>query len=591
MKKKIIVYSELKEEKEGYCKIFFNEKYYRNFVSNEEKILETEIFKDIEEQKISKNKLVELLNIIIEVLADILNRIHKVDYSTKYWRILLMSFLLYHVDFCYKKYIQIHKLINKYSDSEFYSYLYFCEDNRQITEEEYISSLFAPQLHNLIFSDIITFFNIPALWTETLKPLAPQKKLKKESSLFVFIKKNLKKTLVKATTKKGKTGICLFLSSINAKKMNKENLFDIHLDCNQDFKELIFSKDNNAEKPLLRMKFKEECLKKISEMEYYGFLKIVLMNIYKYLPKDFLEEYELRNIFVKKKVKSIPKKVVTEFGIYGSDINKYFLAYYVEKNAELILDTHSGWINDAYQELGGIVLENKVAQKVYSFAVKPTSFRLLATIENMKNDINEIKDIKVEQKMLYITGTTYLYPIESKMLLIMLAPSDYINGQVKFFSKLREDILSKTIYRELSFYGAMFDQYKIIKEKFLAVEKDKEPQIINSINNSKLIVVDHLGTPILESFLCNIPLIIYFDLTKVLINDKGKEAFELLKKVGIFFDNPEDAAKKVIEIYDDPRKWWFSEDIQTARKYMCDNFIHYSENWQDEWLEELLKEN
>ena len=62
-----------------------------------------------------------------------------------------------------------------------------------------------------------------------------------------------------------------------------------------------------------------------------------------------------------------------------------------------------------------------------------------------------------------------------------------------------------------------------------------------------------------------------------------------MRRAGILFDTPEDAAKKVNEIAEDPRSWWEQDDIQAAKNSFSNQFARTSNNWLQEWVPELNK--
>ena len=79
---------------------------------------------------------------------------------------------------------------------------------------------------------------------------------------------------------------------------------------------------------------------------------------------------------------------------------------------------------------------------------------------------------------------------------------------------------------------------------------------INHFNDSRLCISTYNATVHLESFIYNFPTIIYFNPLHWKLRPSAKPYFEELRRAGILFDTPEDAAKKVNEIPEEPRFWW-----------------------------------
>jgi putative transferase (TIGR04331 family) len=67
--------------------------------------------------------------------------------------------------------------------------------------------------------------------------------------------------------------------------------------------------------------------------------------------------------------------------------------------------------------------------------------------------------------------------------------------------------------------------------------------------------------------------------------------FDKLRSAGILFDNPQDAAKKVNEIWHDVQGWWQQPEVQNAKDEFCHQFARTSKNWRKEWSEFLKQLN
>jgi putative transferase (TIGR04331 family) len=82
----------------------------------------------------------------------------------------------------------------------------------------------------------------------------------------------------------------------------------------------------------------------------------------------------------------------------------------------------------------------------------------------------------------------------------------------------------------------------------------------------------------LESLSANIPTIIYWNPRYWELRSSAIEDFLLLERAGIFHVSPESAAKKINEVWDDVDVWWKSEDVQSARQYICNKYAKKNPN-------------
>jgi putative transferase (TIGR04331 family) len=65
--------------------------------------------------------------------------------------------------------------------------------------------------------------------------------------------------------------------------------------------------------------------------------------------------------------------------------------------------------------------------------------------------------------------------------------------------------------------------------------------------------------------------------------------FELLRKAGILYRTPEEAARKLQEVFDNPSKWWSGKEVQRARCEFLDVFGYTEKDWTGAWARELKR--
>ena len=114
------------------------------------------------------------------------------------------------------------------------------------------------------------------------------------------------------------------------------------------------------------------------------------------------------------------------------------------------------------------------------------------------------------------------------------------------------------------------------KNKFPNIKLDlADKPLKNSISKSRLVIVNCNGTVLLETLSMNIPTIIFWDPNLNEIRPSAEPYFNKLLSVGILFYNPEVAAYKVNEVWDNVNDWWFSSKIQEARISFCSKFANH----------------
>ena len=64
--------------------------------------------------------------------------------------------------------------------------------------------------------------------------------------------------------------------------------------------------------------------------------------------------------------------------------------------------------------------------------------------------------------------------------------------------------------------------------------------------------------------------------------------FEEISNVGIFHETPESASNHINTIWGDVEKWWYSTEVQKARKTFCEQYAKENSSFEVE-LAQILK--
>lgn len=107
---------------------------------------------------------------------------------------------------------------------------------------------------------------------------------------------------------------------------------------------------------------------------------------------------------------------------------------------------------------------------------------------------------------------------------------------------------------------------------------------------SRLVVIDHMATPLLETFAAGIPAVLYWDPDRWEIRDQARPYFEALRRVGILWDAPEAAASQVERVIKDPAGWWETDELQTVLRTFSDRYALRQDNWLATWSRFLREE-
>lgn len=166
---------------------------------------------------------------------------------------------------------------------------------------------------------------------------------------------------------------------------------------------------------------------------------------------------------------------------------------------------------------------------------------------------------------------------------------EYFQWQLRFLA-----CLSHKIFRQLRFRTYPVDYGHATREQiadqYPMIQWDNGTSFHANLKDARLAVFDHSGTSFLEALVCNIPSILFWDPRWSEVRDEAKPYFEDLRRVGILWDSPEDAAKKVEAVYEDPWTWWNEKAVQEVRRRFVDRYAFAREDWVDYWVQALEEE-
>ena len=152
---------------------------------------------------------------------------------------------------------------------------------------------------------------------------------------------------------------------------------------------------------------------------------------------------------------------------------------------------------------------------------------------------------------------------------------DYFNDQCTFVRHLPaaiRDVLTVRLHSRD--YG--WDQVSRWRECFPALRLDAGQSDINSlIRRSRLYISTYNATTYLESFSMDVPTIIYWNPKQWELRDSAMPYFDELKRVGIFHESPESAARHVATIWDDVGAWWNSPEVRDVLARFKQRYCHF----------------
>ena len=515
----------------------------------------------------------ELYDRIIPRLSSIMNSLYGLLYGEKFWNAYMILWLQHWLGVVYDRYRRLEyvgeslkekfvvKIIDEYDPavSDFWSFI------SKITEGHY---------HNLLLmSDIISHAQFDFLDCERIsidpEASAGNKRLsfKDTSREFLLSSKEIvKDRLNRFFTSSMFLGTIYGLSTVDkiCLQFSRDPAFLLKKKINSPAKAIRISRNelNN-----IRLEFGAK----------NSFEKVVEDVLLKHMPDNLLTVYRYSS--------AVCPNIKTWVGmdIYFSQKKCFNIASILERGGRWISSQHGGSYGQSmafppgkmeYQMTGEFITWGWKHEHIYNSNYRPLPSPMLSKLK---------KHAEKEDSIIFVGAAMFAYLYRLNNYLTSEQIIDYMKNKVIFLNHLEERILQKIKYQPYHHdYGTKEREIvgKILSDDQFLIGR-KATDLFRRV---RLAVIDHPSTGFLEALTMNTPTILYWDPEHFTPCEAAKPYFEKLRSVGILFDSPEAAARKVNEVCVDVQKWWNGSSIQGAKDDFCFQFARAQADWRREWV-------
>jgi len=522
---------------------------------------------------------------LLKALSEYMNNIHKVKHNLRYWRIILGPWLYHYVQSLYDRYICLRNALDHYPHIET---LFLAEESYVTpTDFQHFIELLSEDLYNQqIYSQL---FRLMGYQFSSLPCIITTKSLDNPGGN--SIKKNIGSML---------NMLGSWFDVILGKRY-RIIMYKMYIPRYALWK--LYWATNYQAWPLsiIRVLNSFHCKKNITDRKRLldisigfedDFQRVIIQTLPVNLPMIYLEGYEKVQEHVSKKLDYTPKVVMSSVGWDFDEPFKFMAAELSERGSYLIGVQHGGLYGSALiapQESHEIAIVNRYfswgwrKNSKEESGIEPlSSLKLSLSIKRMAKSFFE-KDGAI----LYVCTNYPRYLFRIKSTPIGPQTKYYIEWQHRFIETLPAEVRKQIIVRLYPHdYGWGCSQR--LSDKFPDIRQDDHSiPFLERTNHSKLVICDNNETTYLETLALNIPCILFWDNNLWEMREKAIPYFNKLRNANILFDTPEDAANKVIEIYNNPHIWWLSKEIQLAREEFVNRFAFRSEDWLEVWVDKL----
>ena len=502
---------------------------------------------------------------ILFELSNKLNQIHRVNYSLRYWRILIGPWLGYFTQVLFDRWFMLNSVFD--NNQAYHCYvikrdpLSFVPNDMNHLQQWIFSDNWNEAIYGQLM-ELCWTTRVNITWIEKIKK-TPQS----------FVKKIPIKKIIQVK----------ILPFFNKLFMNDSNHFFIssYLSLKTELKlQVRLGQIPNIWKTQ-SLPIMQSCIEQrkwqLNGEKSSTFEEVLRKMIPMHIPTSYLEGYLILNETAENLPwPKTPKSIFTSVSYARDDLFKAWAAKKTENNVPLIIGQHGGHFGMspfALQEEHQI----KIADKWLSWGWHDKNRKNITPVGNLKAIGKKIGynpnggALMVEMAKPRYSFHLYPIPMASQYL-------DYFNDQKIFLSsltiELRQQVLLRLCYSDFDWNQA--DRWK---DSMPEVNIDPGRKNIEQlIRKSRLYIATYNATTYLESLTWNVPTIMFWNPKYWELNEQAKPYFELLEKVGIFHVTPQSAAKKMIEIWDDVDSWWYSNETQKARKVFIEQYARLPED-------------
>ena len=520
----------------------------------------------------------DLYERLLPLLGNLLNSIHEKKHGPRYWRIMLGPWLYDYIGILYDRYTSLRAALDLYPDLTTIGLSKECFVIPYDTLD--FPLLCSDDPYNLqLYTKILTLFGKDV----EKKGFEVRYKRILRSQRTSWLKTKLKQ-LARDTINlphhfgRKRRGVFLvgsyFSRSVELKLFLKTAAI-VSVYQNKPVEVTFKQPDDAARLKLQQLKLKT------SEFE------TILTTLLPFdIPQSFMESYRDIVNEVKRSYPAPPKAILCIGKLYYDEAFKHWAASCAEAGTKLLVFQHGGNYGIA-SYVYGEKHEMMVADRFYTWGFENGDYGSKVIPMPASNFVGRraMGNQGNKKGVLMATGAMARYflritPIENHM-------HDCVNSWWRFVSALSPKIQTKMRVRlyKKDFGGDIVDQWKDCYPE-IPIESWDAP-FLESLENCRLFVCDHLSTVYAEALVANKPTILYWDPQIYIIRKSAMPFFDDLRSAGILHYTPESAALAVNSAYDDVKKWWNEPVRQAARSKFCNRFARTAPNAVAEWGKQL----
>lgn len=523
-------------------------------------------------------------------LTEYLNAIHGTSYGQRYWRILLGPWLLHYIHCAYDRYIHLCEALKRYPDLQttvldprcFRTPKDALELVEHIVNDPYNLQIFSQQLQGMGYHFPARDLH-SAEWSsfELVKRGEPR-----QGSIKDIIGRGLRRAklvLYRAVDRR-----CAV--ALHGMSWSNSQLWSLAWRTCLWAAPHEMRKDWSFPAGSLISDDRRNGLKELPTSDEFGLL--FTQSLPQSFPPLYIERFHDARGEVLSSVRKIPTVIASADGWFFDEPLKFLAAEASERGSRLLAVQHGGGYG-TYAVTAPEQHERRLSDRymVWGWADEKDTCRNLPSprlssylTKRPKNSSSSHSEV-----ILFVATAhpRYLYRFHSPP--VGGQWEDYFDWQRRHLAALPDRLRRAVLFRpQVADLGNAIQRR--ISERFPDVRWDTGGSIHTRMRESRMVVIDHQATTLLETLVANIPTILFWDPCRWEVREEAAPHFDQLREVGVLWNSPEEAAAKVGQVYDDPWSWWGSPTVQRVRQEFADRYALARKDWRVRWVRALREE-
>lgn len=321
------------------------------------------------------------------------------------------------------------------------------------------------------------------------------------------------------------------------------------------------------------------------------FERILVGALPRNFPTLYLEGFAGARQHVLDRYPRYPHVIVSSVGWYYHEAFKFLAAEAAERGTRLVASQHGG----GYGILRVNPHEVHEARLADRFIVWGWAEGTGPVHRNLPSPalsaLLRRRPARPREGILFVANENFRYVYRLHSFPLGSQVDEWFDWQRRFLAALSPSLRAATTYREYpGDYDHGFGIRERITREFPEVRRQRGGRFEAAMFSSRLVVIDHCGTTLLQAMVAGVPTIAYWDPCRWESCDSAEPYLDALRYAGVLWDSPEAAAAKIAEVYGDVDAWWQASAVRDLRQRFAERFALARPDWCDHWLRALREE-